>query len=156
MYLAVQNHYPALTANPLMRITAWQIAYFFSVIGLIWLNEIFDFQSKLFGAPPPPGERGCAVFLTIGVTLLSIIAIFLVHRQDRETARRAVTICSYCSKVQVNERAWEKIEIFCSERMHVRLSHGVCPDCGERVMRDYRRGKKNAGSRETIRNENGV
>ena len=67
-----------------------------------------------------------------------------------------MTICSYCGKVQVNERAWEKIETFFSERMHARLSHGVCPDCGERVMRDYRCGKKNAGSRETIQSESFV
>jgi predicted RNA-binding Zn-ribbon protein involved in translation (DUF1610 family) len=150
MDIAVQSHQPVSIANPSMRITAWQIVCFLGVIGLIWLNEVFDFQSKLFGASLSPGEWGSAVFLTIGVTLLGVIAVFPVYYQGRGAARRAVTICSYCGKVQVNERAWEKIETFCSERMHARLSHGVCPDCGERVMRDYRCGKKNAGSRETI------
>jgi hypothetical protein len=136
-----------------MRIIVWQIVCFSGVIVLIWLNEMIDFQSKLFGAPSSPGEWGCAGFLTIGVMLLCAIAIFPVYRLGNGMVRRAVTICSYCGKVQANERAWKKIELFFAERMEARLSHGVCPDCGERVMRDYRCGKKNAGSRETIQSE---
>jgi hypothetical protein len=139
-----------------MQIIVWQIVCFFGVIGLIWLNEMIDLQNKLFGAPPSPGEWGCAGFLTIGVTLLGAIAVFPIYRQSNATARRAVTICSYCGKVRVNEEGWEKIGSFFSERFHARLSHGVCPDCGERVMHDYRCGKKNAGSRETIQSESFV
>jgi len=139
-----------------MRIIAWQIACFFGVIVLIWLNEVFDLQSEMFVAPSSPGEWGRSGFLTIGVALLGAVAVFPVYRLGHGTAHRAVTICSYCSKVQVNERAWEKIETFFSKRLYARLSHGVCPDCGERVMRDYRSGKKNAGARETIRKESVV
>lgn len=148
-----QSRKPALAANPLLRTTAWQITCFFGVIALIWLNEVFDFQSKLFGALPSPGEWSCAGFLTMGVALLGACAVFPSYRYQNEARRRAVTICSYCRKVQINERAWEGMDSFFSGRLHATLSHGVCPDCGERVMRDYRCGKKNAGARETIQSE---
>jgi hypothetical protein len=139
-----------------MRIVVWQVACLFGVIDLIWLNEMIDLQAKLFGVPPSPGEWGCASFLTIGVIFLGVIAIFPVYRLGNGMVRRSVTICSYCGRVQVNERAWEKIELFFFDRMEARLSHGVCPECGERVMRDYRCGKKNAGSREAIQSESCV
>lgn len=156
MDTVVQSRRTASTANPLKRVTAWQAACFFGVIALIWLNEVFDFQCKLFGAAPSPGEWGCAGFLTMGVTLLGACAVFPVYRQTNGARRRAVTVCSYCRKVQVDERAWEGMESFFSDRLHATLSHGVCPDCGERVMRDYRCGKKNAGAQEPIRSKNFV
>ena len=140
-------------ANPFVRIAAWQIVCFFGVVALIWLNEVFDFPSKWFGALPSPGEWGCAGLLTVVVTLLGACAVFPVYHQSGGTHRRAVTICSYCRKVQVNGRDWERMETFFSRHLHATLSHGVCPDCGERVMSDYRRGRKNAGARETIPSE---
>jgi hypothetical protein len=153
MDTVVHSRKPASAANPLMRIAAWQVACFFGVIALIWLNEVFDLQCKLFGAAPSPGEWGCAGFLTMGVALLGACAVFPVYRQRSGARRRAVTVCSYCRKVQVNERAWDRMETFFSTHLHATLSHGVCPDCGERVMRDYRCGRKNAGARETIQSE---
>ena len=89
----------------------------------------------------------------MGIALLGACAVFPVYRQQNGSHRRAVTVCSYCRKVQVHERAWERMDTFFSPRLHATLSHGVCPDCGERVMRDYRCGKKNAGARETIQSE---
>ena len=153
MDAAVHSRKPVPVANPLMRIAAWQVACFFGVIALIWLNEVFDFQCKLLGAAPSPGEWGCAGFLTMGVVLLGACAVVPVCRQRNGARRRAITVCSYCRKVQVNERAWDRMETFFSTHLHATLSHGVCPDCGERVMRDYRCGRKDAGARETIQSE---
>ena len=153
MEALIQNHKSAAAPNPLLRITAWQVACLFGVISLIWLNEVFDFQSRIFGAAPSPGEWGSAGFLTLGVALLGACAVFPVYRHQNGTRRKAVTVCSYCRKVQAHEQGWERMETFFSNHLHATLSHGVCPDCGERVMRDYRCGKKNAGARETIESE---
>ena len=149
----VHSHKTTSAASPLARITAWQIACFFGVVALIWLNEVFDFQASLFGAAPSPGEWSCAGFLTMGVTLLGACAVFPAYRHQNNARRKAVTVCSYCRKVQDHELGWERMETFFATRLQATLSHGVCPDCGERVMRDYRCGKKNAGARETIESE---
>jgi uncharacterized protein (DUF3084 family) len=43
-------------------------------------------------------------------------------------------ICSYCKKIRDDENYWHQVDTFIRQRSDVRFSHGVCPDCFERVM----------------------
>ena len=42
-------------------------------------------------------------------------------------------ICSYCKKVHDDQNYWEKVGTYLSDRIDVPFSHGVCPDCLERM-----------------------
>jgi len=43
-------------------------------------------------------------------------------------------ICGYCKKVRDDKNYWRQIEAYINERTGAQFSHGVCPDCYERVM----------------------
>lgn len=45
-------------------------------------------------------------------------------------------ICCYCKKVRDDTDYWHTVEKYISDHAEVRFSHGVCPDCEERAMRD--------------------
>ena len=45
-------------------------------------------------------------------------------------------ICCYCKKVRDDEDYWHHVEQYISAHAEVRFSHGICPDCEERAMRD--------------------
>lgn len=43
-------------------------------------------------------------------------------------------ICGYCKKVRDDGKYWQEIEAYLNQRQGTRFSHGICPDCYERVM----------------------
>jgi sigma-B regulation protein RsbU (phosphoserine phosphatase) len=45
-----------------------------------------------------------------------------------------IPICSYCHKVRDDEDYWDQIETYINSRTGSRFSHGVCPDCYDRVL----------------------
>lgn len=45
-----------------------------------------------------------------------------------------IPICSYCKKIRDDRKYWQDIEAYLAEQQNAKLSHGVCPDCHERVL----------------------
>ena len=45
-------------------------------------------------------------------------------------------ICSYCKKVRNEENYWQQVESYLSSHSDVKLTHGVCPDCYARMMKE--------------------
>jgi len=51
-------------------------------------------------------------------------------------------ICSYCKKIRGDQNYWQRVEDYISDHADVQFSHGICPDCYERVIRDYEEQKQ--------------
>lgn len=45
-------------------------------------------------------------------------------------------ICCYCKKVRDDQNYWHQVENYVARHVEVRFSHGVCPDCIERLRKD--------------------
>jgi sigma-B regulation protein RsbU (phosphoserine phosphatase) len=43
-------------------------------------------------------------------------------------------ICSYCKKIRDDGNYWQQVESYLSSHTGVRFSHGVCPECYEKVV----------------------
>ena len=43
-------------------------------------------------------------------------------------------LCSYCRKVRDDEDYWQTVESYVSKHTTTRFSHGICPECYEKVM----------------------
>lgn len=43
-------------------------------------------------------------------------------------------ICGYCKKVRDDKNYWQKIEQYINQRTGTTFSHGVCPECYDRVL----------------------
>ncbi len=44
-------------------------------------------------------------------------------------------ICSVCKKILNDEKKWQQIETYIAEHSEAQFSHGLCPECNERMMR---------------------
>lgn len=42
-------------------------------------------------------------------------------------------ICAWCKKVRNDQNYWQQVEIYVAERTDARFSHGICPECREKV-----------------------
>lgn len=45
-----------------------------------------------------------------------------------------IPICSYCKKIRDDKKYWQSIEAYFSEQQGAQFSHGVCPECHDRVL----------------------
>jgi phosphoserine phosphatase RsbU/P len=45
-----------------------------------------------------------------------------------------IPICCYCKKIRDDHKFWNDIESYLAQQSGAQLSHGVCPDCHERVI----------------------
>lgn len=43
-------------------------------------------------------------------------------------------ICSLCKKILNDEKQWQQIEMYIAEHSEARFTHGLCPECNERMM----------------------
>jgi len=51
--------------------------------------------------------------------------------------RGLLPICSYCKRIRSDEDYWQQVETYVADRSDVEFSHGVCPDCLEKVRADW-------------------
>lgn len=48
-------------------------------------------------------------------------------------------ICSYCKKIRDEHDYWQLVDNYLTEHTDVLFSHGICPDCYERVSEEFKR-----------------
>ncbi|HLJ95259.1 MAG TPA: response regulator [Gemmataceae bacterium] len=44
-------------------------------------------------------------------------------------------ICAYCKKIRDDHNYWQQVESYISSHSEAQFSHGICPDCHERVVK---------------------
>jgi phosphoserine phosphatase RsbU/P len=44
-------------------------------------------------------------------------------------------ICCYCKKIRDDHNYWEQVEDYIAQHLDVRFSHGICPECYEKVVK---------------------
>jgi hypothetical protein len=79
-----------------------------------------------------------------------IIAILLYHRNTliarREEAlvriqllEGLLPICAECKKIRDLANTWHRLETYFSANSSVTFTHGICPECENRVMAKLKR-----------------
>lgn len=57
--------------------------------------------------------------------------------QEVKTLKGMLPICASCKKIRNDEGYWTQIEAFILCHTEAELSHGMCPDCAERLYPEY-------------------
>lgn len=47
--------------------------------------------------------------------------------------QRILPICMYCKSIRDDENYWHSVEAYISRHTHSRFSHGICPQCFDKV-----------------------
>lgn len=45
-------------------------------------------------------------------------------------------VCAWCKKVRDDQGYWSQLEAFIAAKTRTRFSHGICPDCSEKVRQE--------------------
>ncbi|MDM7926725.1 MAG: PAS domain S-box protein [bacterium] len=64
-----------------------------------------------------------------------------------KTLSGLLPICASCKKIRNDRGYWEHIELYISEHSEADFSHGICPECAERLYPEIFGEKKTTGGR---------
>ena len=125
-----------MVRRPLEYIAFWQFLAFLLLLSLVWLDEISDFPALFYGEPSSSVDWIRACVLSAGVIIVGFVTIAHTYIQQQYMMKGIITVCSYCHNVHIHEKVWAQMEEFVSERTQAKFSHGICPACYAKLMKD--------------------
>lgn len=54
-------------------------------------------------------------------------------------------ICANCKKIRDDKGYWDQVERYISKHTDAKFTHGICPDCGKKMLEEYYRIKEARG-----------
>ncbi len=66
-----------------------------------------------------------------------LIANLKAALDEIKTLKGIVPICSSCKKIRDDKGFWNQLEIYIQEHSNAEFSHGICPDCVQKLYPDY-------------------
>lgn len=90
----------------------------------------------------PFKRRELQARIQVGVRVLELQAELVRHVAELQAALKQVKelqgllpICSYCKRVRDDHDYWEQIDTYVAQHSRAEFSHGICPDCYEKVVK---------------------
>lgn len=54
-----------------------------------------------------------------------------------KTLRSLLPICASCKKIRDDHGYWQQLEVYFKQNEHIDFSHGICPECSERLYPEF-------------------
>jgi len=103
----------------------------------------------------PEDEALLAAFVAQAAVAIRNASLYEAEAKARGAAELALAqvkqlqgmlpICAYCKKIRSDTNYWQSIEAYLGERSQATFSHGICPDCREKIVKPelerWRRGE---------------
>jgi GAF domain-containing protein len=92
----------------------------------------------------PDEEALIDSFATQAALAIKNASLFAAEGEARRAAELALAqirqlhgllpICAYCKRIRNDQNYWEQLENYIGERSQATFSHGVCPECREKIV----------------------
>jgi hypothetical protein len=114
------------------KIILYDVIGFSAAMLTIWLDEIIDIPSVVFGADSTPVNVTEALIESLMVFFLGIGVIVITWSLLKRIKylEGFLPVCSFCKKIRVNDK-WIPIVDYISDHSAARFTHGCCPQCVE-------------------------
>ncbi len=86
------------------------------------------------------GFIGSCIDVTERINAIEILKN--AHETELRQLRGFLPICSYCKKIRNDRNYWEQIESYISNHSEALFSHGICPECADRVKSAMKKNKQ--------------
>jgi hypothetical protein len=119
------------------------IAFSFIIL-MIWFDEVIDIPYLLLGAEATPLNWRESLFESVCTVILGAFVIRFTNNllQRMKYLEGILPICASCKKIRDKNDNWHQIESYVRERSDAEFSHGICPECAEKLYPDFNPYKK--------------
>ena len=66
-----------------------------------------------------------------------VIAELKKALEEIKTLSGFLPICASCKKIRDDKGYWNQIEVYISEHSEAEFSHGICPECAQKLYPDF-------------------
>ncbi len=66
----------------------------------------------------------------------SYVILILEDISEMVELRKLIPICANCKKIRNEKQYWDSLEAYFKRQMDLDFTHGICPDCFERLYPD--------------------
>jgi hypothetical protein len=115
---------------------SWNIALFAWAFASIALSvSLFKFNEKLFNVLTISEQR--YEQLTVANKKLGQSNVDLqAALKEISSLQGIIPICSYCHSIRDGIGAWSHLETYISNHSAAEFSHGICPDCNLKILKE--------------------
>lgn len=126
------------------RIIGYEIIGLAIIVLIIWLDELIDIPYLFLGAENTRVNWKESLFETACILVLGVLVIHYTYKlfKRMKHLEGILPVCAACKKIRDENGNWHAIESFISEKSDAKFSHGVCPECAEKLYPDYNPYKK--------------
>jgi hypothetical protein len=126
------------------RIVFYEILILAGIILFIWLDEVFDIPHLFFGAQASPLNWKESLFESMCIGIFGAILIGVTHKLFKRLKylEGILPVCASCKKIRDEAGNWQHIESYIRERSAAEFSHGICPECAEKLYPGFNSYKK--------------
>lgn len=126
------------------RVIAYETIAFSVIIILIWLDEIIDIPDLFLGAEETPPNWRESLFESVCIIILCVVIIRFTSRLFKRMRylEGILPVCASCKRIRDEEGKWHQIESYIRERSDADFSHGICPECREKLYPEYNTDKE--------------
>ncbi|MBL6766062.1 MAG: hypothetical protein ISQ14_13995 [Verrucomicrobiae bacterium] len=135
--LAIEEPPPPRMSMPANRALLWHGLGFFTIVIVLWSAELFSFLYNYFGGDWREVDVADAATRTVVVVFIWIFFARKIHQVlSRLTYLESfMHFCSWCNKVEKGSK-WLTLEEHFTQQTGKRPSHGMCPDCAHKFIKD--------------------
>jgi hypothetical protein len=114
----------------------WQSLGFLIVAVLTWSDAIFDLAHVILGLPHRDTDINRAAITTAVLLLLWMFSAYKIYLVVSRLSylESFLHVCAWCRKIEHNNR-WLSLEAHFTQQTGGKVSHGICPQCSQKVMR---------------------
>ena len=117
---------------------AFQVVGFLLAVATCWLTELLD----------PPFSFSQVSLETMVLVILGAAVIWVTDQLIKRIKylEGFLVICASCKRIKIDEN-WNSIESVIAAKSDLLLSHGICPDCAEKLYGKFLHKKRPAQER---------
>lgn len=87
--------------------------------------------------------------IEVGKRMVELQAVLADKVQELQKALNEVRtlsglipICAHCKKIRDDKGFWQQVEVYVRDHTEAEFSHGICPECTEKLMADLDKGAR--------------
>jgi hypothetical protein len=119
----------------------WQSLGFLIVLVLTWSDAIFDLAHVILGLPHREFDINRTAITTVVILFLWILSGYKIYLVVSRLSylESFLHVCAWCRKIEYNDR-WLSLEAHFTQKTGGKVSHGICPECSEKMLWSVRGG----------------
>jgi hypothetical protein len=124
----------------------WQSLGFLIVLVLTWSDSIFDLAHAILGLPHRELDVNRTAITTVVIIFLWMFSAYKIYLVVSRLSylESFLHVCAWCRKIEYDNR-WLSLEAHFAQKTGGTVSHGICPECAEKVLHPIREGSAPTG-----------